>query len=319
MTFGLLGPLLIRHEGVEFGIRSAHQRVMTATLLLRAGQVIPTDELMERLWAGDPPGKPRQALHNHVMRVRQLLGPDTGERLRTQNSGYVFDVQPGELDIHSFADLRERGRDAAAAGRWDETRIHLDAALELWRGEPLADIPSASLQSEHCEPLLQERLLACELRVDADLHLGHYAEAARQLQTLTTAHPWREHLQGKLMLALYGSGRQAESLAAYRAFRLAVTEELGIEPASELQELHQRILRQDPTLALQNQATSKPQTARTSTSLSSPSTAPFPVSPEPAPVRDRRRRLLFSCLPVVMLLITSLVLGRPLLDDCGIL
>ena len=43
-------------------------------------------------------------------------------------------------------------------------------------------------------------------------------------------------------------GRQAEALAAYRAGRSALVEELGIEPSSALQELERAILRQDPSL-----------------------------------------------------------------------
>ena len=50
------------------------------------------------------------------------------------------------------------------------------------------------------------------------------------------------------MLALYRSGRQAEALAAYRDARSVYVEELGIEPTRRLQELEQRILRQDPSL-----------------------------------------------------------------------
>ena len=50
------------------------------------------------------------------------------------------------------------------------------------------------------------------------------------------------------MLALYRCGRQAEALDVYRAARLALADELGLDPSPELQELERRILRQDPTL-----------------------------------------------------------------------
>lgn len=250
LAFGLLGPLLIRDATGEHTIRSTHQRVLVAALLLRAGRMVATEELVEQLWEGGTPSRPRQALQNHVMRVRQLLGPVAAERLRTLPSGYVLDVNPGELDVQSFTTLREKGRAAAAVEDWDGARALLDAALELWRGEPLADIPSQALQSEHCEPLRQAHLQVRELRIDADLQLARYTEAADELRSLTAAHPWRERLQGRLMLALYGSGRQAESLAVFRDFRTAVTEELGIDPDSELQVLHQRILAQEPVRSL---------------------------------------------------------------------
>ena len=51
------------------------------------------------------------------------------------------------------------------------------------------------------------------------------------------------------MVALYGSGRQADALERYAAGRRAMVDELGIEPGAELRELEGRILRQDPDLA----------------------------------------------------------------------
>jgi hypothetical protein len=54
------------------------------------------------------------------------------------------------------------------------------------------------------------------------------------------------------MLALYRSGRQAESLQAYQDARKMLVDELGIEPTPSLQQLHASILRQES--ALQPQA-----------------------------------------------------------------
>ena len=51
------------------------------------------------------------------------------------------------------------------------------------------------------------------------------------------------------MLALYRSGRQAEALDVYHAGRGALSDQLGIDPGPELQQLYGRILRQESVLA----------------------------------------------------------------------
>src|SRR6478609_5976025 len=47
-------------------------------------------------------------------------------------------------------------------------------------------------------------------------------------------HPLREHVRSQHMLALYRSGRQAEALASYQAFRRTLADDLGMEPSASL-------------------------------------------------------------------------------------
>jgi Bacterial transcriptional activator domain/AAA ATPase domain len=68
------------------------------------------------------------------------------------------------------------------------------------------------------------------------------------LEAAVAEQPFREHLRGQLILALYRCGRQAEALDAYRSARRTLVEEIGVEPGPELRALHQAILAQDPAL-----------------------------------------------------------------------
>jgi DNA-binding SARP family transcriptional activator/transcriptional regulator with XRE-family HTH domain len=248
MEFRILGPLTVRRGGAVVMLPTGGQRVVLAALLLRAGQPVAVDELAEALWGTTPPRRARVSVQNHVMRLRQSLGDEGRDRICTQGSGYVLQAQAGELDVAQFRERLADARAAARVGAWDAAAGQARTALSLWRGEPLADVRSDLLTTRDVPPLAELRLQALELRIDADLHQGRHAEVIAEAQALAAVHPLRERLHGLLMLALYRDGRQAEALAAYRAARTVLIEELGIEPGPGLSELHHQILNADPAL-----------------------------------------------------------------------
>ena len=128
--------------------------------------------------------------------------------------------------------------------------VVLREALELWHGPALADLEFEPFAAAEIARLEEQRLVALEARVEADLARGSHAALVSELQQLRAEHPTREPLAAALMLALYRSGRQAEALEVYRDARELLVEDAGIEPGAELQRLHAAILRQDPSLDL---------------------------------------------------------------------
>ena len=121
------------------------------------------------------------------------------------------------------------------------------AALALWRGEVLADLGDIGFVVAERTRLDELRLAAWQGRIEVDLAEGRLAEAIARLAELCAVHPDREPLIRLHMLALYQSGRQADSLEVYRNHRHRLAEELGVEPSKELQDLHVAILRREPT------------------------------------------------------------------------
>ncbi len=229
------------------------QRVILAALALRAGQVLSYDELAEIVWDGAPPAAARVAFRNYVKRLRQVLGPVAGRRILTRDPGYVLDAVPDEVDALRFTALCMKAGEAVrngdqAAGTseiWDV----LGEALGLWRGDPLADVPSHLLMAAEVPRLDALRMQALEWRMDAGLAQGRHAELAGVLAQLTADHPLRERFHAQLMLALYRCGRQAEALATYQRTRRMLVDELGVEPGRELRDLQRGILAGDPRLA----------------------------------------------------------------------
>jgi DNA-binding SARP family transcriptional activator/tetratricopeptide (TPR) repeat protein len=249
VEFGLLGPLLVRREGEEIPVPAARQRVLLAALLFRAGQVVAVDELAEALWDGEWPASARVTVRNYVKRLRQALGDLDHSRIVTRADGYLIGVAAGELDLFRFEELRGQAGQCARAGRWAEASVALQGALGLWRGEPLAGVPSDVLARRELPRLAELRLQVAEDRFEADLHLGQHGGLIGGLRQLAAAEPLRERLVELLMLALYRAGRQGDALAAYRRARAALVGELGVEPGPGLRELHRRILAGDPALA----------------------------------------------------------------------
>jgi DNA-binding SARP family transcriptional activator len=202
----------------------------------------------QALWTDRPPRNARGAIHTAVQRLRSTLGPAGAKLVLTRPPGYLLDMGDGELDLLRFEVRAGSGQAAAAAGRWEEAAGTLREALDLWRGEPLADVPSPLLRSREVPPLAERHLSVLASRIDADLNLGRHDEVAGELRQLVAAHPLRERFHAQLMVALYRAGRQADALGAYQEARRLLAEELGVDPGPELRRLHQQILEADPGL-----------------------------------------------------------------------
>jgi len=242
MQFCLLGPLLVRRGDAVVPIPAAKHRVLLAALLLEAGRPVGLDELTEVLWGPAPPVTARVSLQNYVMRLRRILADDGPPRIVTQPGGYLINVEPGELDISRFESALAAGRAAARAAAWEDAAAVLADGLALWRGDPLAAVPSEVLLAREVPRLAELRLQAVEARIDAELHLGRPAEVIVELRGLVAAEPLRERLHALLMTALVRDGQQAGALAAYQAARRVLVDELGAEPGPELQRLQQQVL-----------------------------------------------------------------------------
>lgn len=248
MRFGILGPL--RVGGGESTVTAGRDRIVLAMLLLRAGRLVPVDELVDAVWEDRPPATARAQLQTCVSRLRRRfteleLAPDL---IVTDPAGYGVRTAPTDLDAEVFTRGVEAARAAATAGRLVDARAEFRAALALWRGPALGGIPSRSVR-RRAQALDEQRLTVLEECVDVELRLGRAAELIGELAESVDQHPVRERLRGQLMLALSAVGRQADALAVYREGRRTYADELGIEPGAELQELHQRVLAGDLALA----------------------------------------------------------------------
>ncbi len=217
-------------DGSVLDVGPAKCQIALAALALNVGSPTPVPHLIDAIWGEDPPRTAERTLQSYLARLRGALGSGSIDRAP---GAYRLTLPPESVDVFRF----ER--------RLDEGDI--EGAVSEWAGEPFAGLEAPGL--EFARVRLTERWLAAveqdlESRVDSDP-----AACVAQLSSLTTTYPFREGLWALLMTALYRVGRQADALASYRVARDRLADALGVEPGSRLQDLHGRILRQDPGLS----------------------------------------------------------------------
>jgi DNA-binding SARP family transcriptional activator len=258
---------------------------LLACLLLHPNRVVSTDALVGALWGDEPVETAVTQVHGLVSALRRHLARSTaGSAARdvivTRPPGYVLQVEPGQLDIDAMEQLAHEASQALTAGLAGEGSALLHRALALWRGPALGGAAGAVVEAAAAR-LEERRLALLEQRVETDLALGRHAALVPELTAVVAEHPLRERLLGQLMIALHGSGRQAEALSIYREARRDRIERFGLDPGAELQRLERAILQTDPALG-------SPAQSVTADGSSVAGAAPAAVVPAqlPADVRD---------------------------------
>jgi predicted ATPase/DNA-binding SARP family transcriptional activator len=230
-------------DGVDLTPVRPQQRALLALLLLRAGEVVAIDALVEGVWGPRPPETAQKALHGHVSALRKRLG---AERIETRPPGYRLRLAEGdELDLHRFERVVASARTDGPSARSRKLR----EALALFRGEPLSDFRYEAFAGSEAVRLEELQLTVVEEQIDAELELGRHAEVVPLLERLVVDHPLRERMCAQLMLALYRGGRQTDALQVFQEARSRLVDELGIDPGPALQRLERQILNHDPELA----------------------------------------------------------------------
>lgn len=246
-VFSLLGPVRLRKGSVELSAGQPRQCAVATSLLLRGGTPASMSALVDDVWGDDPPSSALGSIRTYVYRLRRTLHSVDAGHIRLSEGGYSLHVDPDALDVNRFEGILARARAAQVAGDPARGSAYYAEGLALWRGAALAGVPGpyADVQRTRLEEL---RLASIEGRLTCDLERGLYADTAADLTALVAEHPLRERFSELLMIALYGSGRQAEALGVYHTISHALRENLGVSPSTELRKAHELILREELTL-----------------------------------------------------------------------
>lgn len=210
-------------------------------LVCERNRVVHAEEIAEALWPGAGP----QALNNvrhFIHSLRDKLEPDRPKRAPSSfivavQGGYAIDRRRVAIDVDEFEEAAGRGLALVRSGKTEEAEAHLKQALELYRGDFLADEPYAEwayAERERLRALTTEclRTLATILARRDDIH-----GAADLLEQLAELEPYDSDVHRQLLTAWLRIGRRTEASRRYTAFRMRMLREFGEEPGFELADL----------------------------------------------------------------------------------
>lgn len=246
-NYTTLGPLQVFNEGLSFTPSRPLPRQILALLLMESNQVVSTDAITRELWDENPPRSARTTVQTYVHYLRKELGRgDAGQAAReillTRSPGYLLRIDPADLDATRFSSLVRRGRSEFDSGHYAGAIKHLRDALVMWEGTALADVPRGPLLTAHVVNLEETRLVALELRIEAEMRMGGHRNVVGELRSLVETHPFNERIRAQLITALHESGRRGEALEEYSRARQILRDEFGLEPDHELRSVQRRIL-----------------------------------------------------------------------------
>src|SRR6516164_2938976 len=238
VQFRVLGPFEVLVDGRPAPLGGARQRLVLAGLVASANAVVPSDRMIDIVWGDEPPGAALSTLQKYVHRFRASLG----DRLLTRAPGYLLRVDGGESDASRFESLLTCATQLSAAGELGEAMAAFDEALGLWRGPAWAEFADFDFARAEVARLDGLQATAIDDRMEVALAAGCHAELIGELEATVALYPLRERPRAQLMLALYRSGRHADAIRAYDAFRRYLGEEVGLEPSASLAQLADAIL-----------------------------------------------------------------------------
>ncbi|MGW0207492.1 AfsR/SARP family transcriptional regulator [Streptomyces sp. NPDC003233] len=154
-------------------------RAVLGLLLIRLGQVVPADQLVDELWGDSLPRRPQATLQTYLSHLRRVLTGRHGPiaPLRYQAPGYVLTVEPGAFDLSRFESLVSQGQRHVADSRVQDARDVFDQALQLWRADPFLDLAAYTPLAEEAARLSLLRTTAVAAHADTLLALGEAGDA----------------------------------------------------------------------------------------------------------------------------------------------
>jgi DNA-binding SARP family transcriptional activator len=250
LMFKVLGPLAVTMGTAGVPLGGARQRTILALLLVTPGRVVPIGTMEDTVWNGDPPSTARTQVAICVAGLRKVFKAAgvADDVIVTAHPGYRLNLDGFFFDSLRFAELVQAAERSAREGAFPEAAHDYAQALDLWRGPAFAGVSGQPVEDEAAR-MEEHRLNAYDAATLVHLNLGRHQELIPELAAMVREYPLRERTRYHLMLAQYRCGRRADAMETYRDAHSRFADELGIDPGPDLKDLHDAVLRDDPSLA----------------------------------------------------------------------
>lgn len=238
----LCGRLVVRagDRRLEDALPGGQGRLLFAHLVLQRDRPSAQRELVDVLWADEPPAAPEASVRVLVSKLRSALGPGV-----VQGRGAVRLALPRGVwvDAEAADEAIHRAESAVARGAWREGWPAAHIALNVSRRPFMTghELRWVLERRAHLEDV-HVRALECWAAIGLGLGGAELADAEQAARRLVDAAPFREAGHRLLMEVLAARGNPAEALQVYEALRARLRDDLGTTPGEPVRALHARLI-----------------------------------------------------------------------------
>ncbi|WP_250032218.1 AfsR/SARP family transcriptional regulator [Paractinoplanes maris] len=247
LRLAVLGPVRAWRGGTEVNLGPRQQRLLLALLILRAGEVVPSGEIVRLIWGEDPPPTAQNMVHVYVGSLRRLFEPGlrpraNGRWLLREVGGYRFVPNDADIDLSRFRDDLDRAGQLERSGAGDDALDLILAAVARWHGRCATGLGADAEADPAFVAVEHEYVLAARAAARLALRCGRSAEVLSLLREVAARDPLDESLHADLLRVLAADGKQAEAIALFGRLRTRLADELGVDPGPELMQAYTQVL-----------------------------------------------------------------------------
>jgi TolB-like protein len=227
----LLGSMTVTVDGMPVAIAARKARALLGYLALREGDEVARGVLTGLLWGERSEDQARASLRQTLSELKSALGEKASSSILASKEAVAWARDSAWIDTRLVK---------SAAAATDETVLR--EAADLAGGELMEGLSVGAAEFEQWLTAERERfrLLACDIhtrlmeRAERD---GRLEEALADGLKLLSLDPLQEHVHRGLMRLYAAQGRYDAALAQYERCRRELSDQLGVPPQPETDDL----------------------------------------------------------------------------------